>query len=334
MARQRTSPIEDTIILASKLPWYVNILLAIIAYGILHGMATAPIPTISSAGQMHKAVNGSLFKVFALFGQYVLPFVFGMAAVLSGIKEAKTKKAKQTIKESIQRQQNKIFTPPKPSTVSQRQEPSPIPQIYEQIITTEPQEIIKSIPEQLTAEVLREIEWKRFETLCSELLNTLGYVAIETDYGPDGGIDITVRRNGEYEPFGIVQCKAWSSNVKETEIRDLLGTMTKHQYNQGMLMTTSEFTSNAREFAKGTKVTLVTGDMIVSKVNRLPDEDRKKLLSKILDGDYKTPTCPKCGIKMNLKTATKGPQAGKNFWGCPNYPKCRNVLNPREAKTF
>lgn len=39
-----------------------------------------------------------------------------------------------------------------------------------------------------------------------------------------------------------------------------------------------------------------------------------------------TPVCPKCGIPMVLRTAQKGDQAGKKFYGCPNYPRCRVVL--------
>lgn len=38
------------------------------------------------------------------------------------------------------------------------------------------------------------------------------------------------------------------------------------------------------------------------------------------------PTCPKCGVSMVLRTAQKGDQPGKKFYGCPNYPRCRVVL--------
>jgi hypothetical protein len=37
------------------------------------------------------------------------------------------------------------------------------------------------------------------------------------------------------------------------------------------------------------------------------------------------PTCPKCGVPMVLRTASKGEQAGRQFYGCPNYPKCRET---------
>lgn len=42
------------------------------------------------------------------------------------------------------------------------------------------------------------------------------------------------------------------------------------------------------------------------------------------------PICPKCGEEMVLRTAKTGTQAGKQFYGCPNFPRCREVsiLNP------
>lgn len=37
--------------------------------------------------------------------------------------------------------------------------------------------------------------------------------------------------------------------------------------------------------------------------------------------------CPKCGGVLVLRTATKGANAGKQFYGCSNYPKCRYLQN-------
>jgi len=37
--------------------------------------------------------------------------------------------------------------------------------------------------------------------------------------------------------------------------------------------------------------------------------------------------CPKCGSGMVLRKAKRGANAGKQFWGCSGYPKCRVVQN-------
>ena len=39
-----------------------------------------------------------------------------------------------------------------------------------------------------------------------------------------------------------------------------------------------------------------------------------------------TPTCPRCGELMVKRLAKKGEHAGEEFYGCPNYPKCRGVI--------
>ena len=35
--------------------------------------------------------------------------------------------------------------------------------------------------------------------------------------------------------------------------------------------------------------------------------------------------CPRCGNKLVLRTAKRGDNAGKQFWGCSGFPKCRYV---------
>lgn len=39
------------------------------------------------------------------------------------------------------------------------------------------------------------------------------------------------------------------------------------------------------------------------------------------------PVCPICGAPMLLRTATRGPRKGKQFWGCSTYPRCHSIIN-------
>jgi len=39
------------------------------------------------------------------------------------------------------------------------------------------------------------------------------------------------------------------------------------------------------------------------------------------------PACPVCGKEMRKRTAGKGSNAGKAFWGCSGYPDCRGLLS-------
>ena len=40
-----------------------------------------------------------------------------------------------------------------------------------------------------------------------------------------------------------------------------------------------------------------------------------------------TVLCPRCGAQMVKRKAQKGKNAGKYFYGCSNYPKCRGIIN-------
>jgi len=39
------------------------------------------------------------------------------------------------------------------------------------------------------------------------------------------------------------------------------------------------------------------------------------------------PQCPKCDSAMVLKTARRGDRAGRQFYGCSRFPKCRSIIN-------
>ena len=38
------------------------------------------------------------------------------------------------------------------------------------------------------------------------------------------------------------------------------------------------------------------------------------------------PNCPSCDVPMAERTAGKGKNTGKRFWGCTRYPKCREII--------
>jgi four helix bundle suffix protein len=46
------------------------------------------------------------------------------------------------------------------------------------------------------------------------------------------------------------------------------------------------------------------------------------------DPTDRIPYCPQCGKSMVLRTAKTGKNAGKRFWGCSDYPKCKGTVQP------
>ncbi len=89
MSRRKSSIVEDLFDIASKLPWWVGVLLALVAYVWLHGIAAGPITATAQPGQMGTLVIQQLFKTFAGIGQYLLPLVFLAGALASALGRAK-----------------------------------------------------------------------------------------------------------------------------------------------------------------------------------------------------------------------------------------------------
>lgn len=49
--------------------------------------------------------------------------------------------------------------------------------------------------------------------------------------------------------------------------------------------------------------------------------DVLEMKSKLIAG----PNCPSCGVTMIERAARNGRNAGKPFWGCSAFPKCRGT---------
>jgi restriction system protein len=93
MARKKTSPLEDLIFVVSKLPWWAGATIALVSYLVLHGIAASPsAPLATGPGTLGTAATGGLVKTLAMFGQFVLPFACGIAALVSFINATRQKK--------------------------------------------------------------------------------------------------------------------------------------------------------------------------------------------------------------------------------------------------
>jgi restriction system protein len=188
-------------------------------------------------------------------------------------------------------------------------------------------------------ELIKSLEWRYFEELCSEYYKEKGYETKLTRFGADGGVDINLYKESYSlnKPYGIVQCKAWNTNkIGVKPIRELYGIMAAEQTPLGIFITSGVFTIEAKDFSNNKNLKLISGIELLNLIKVMPEKSKQKLLDKITKGDYLTPTCPSCGIKMVLRTSKKGQNIGSKFWGCKNFPRCRSTLltkvMPEESK--
>jgi len=178
-----------------------------------------------------------------------------------------------------------------------------------------------------TLELLKKLEWKRFEDLVAAYVRELGQQARTTRIGPDGGVDVEILDPATREVVMLVQCKAWDAyKVGVKPLRELFGVMAAAKIKEGGFFTTGEFTSEAKEFARENHLDAVDGLELISRIKQLPPESQKRLLECATEGDYTTPSCPSCGVKMISRVAGKGRSEGSSFWGCRNYPRCKRTF--------
>ena len=173
-------------------------------------------------------------------------------------------------------------------------------------------------------ELLRRLEWRRFEELCTAYYEALGFTTTQARSGTDGGADIGLVAGGADKPSSVLQCKGWSVHtVSIKPVRELRAAMAAAGVPQGVLVACGTFTSEAKEFSRGENIQLIDGGELLRKIGALAPEQGQALLRLATAGDFSTPTCPACGIKMTARTSST---EGRKFWGCLNYPRCKRTF--------
>ena len=145
--------------------------------------------------------------------------------------------------------------------------------------------------------------------------------------GADGGVDLVLRNGGATT---LVQCKQWKVfSVGAPVVREMFGLLTHHQASRAIIITSGDFTTEARAFAAGKPIELVDGTGLLDLIRAVQPKNGQSPAAASADRPA-APACPKCGSAMVHRTAKRGANAGKSFWGCSTYPKCGGI---RDATT-
>lgn len=116
--------------------------------------------------------------------------------------------------------------------------------------------------------VLFSLDGYDFEYLISALYNEMGYQTEVTKRSGDGGVDVKAEKEsiGEKEKL-LIQCKRYTDPVGQPAIRDLYGASSDAKANKGVLVTTSNFTKPAKEFASRNNIELINGKEVNELLN-------------------------------------------------------------------
>lgn len=188
------------------------------------------------------------------------------------------------------------------------------------------------------ADGISQMSWRDFEVMVGEYFRRQGFaVAGNGGGGPDGGVDLWLTRGADRY---LVQCKHWRARRVGVEpVREMYGLIAAQRLAGGYVVTSGEFTDEARRFAQGRELQLVNGAALKRGVQAqaaagaeragraspaaaaMPETPRQPTAAASM------PACPNCGAAMTLRVARQGANAGKQFWGCSQFAqtKCRGV---------
>jgi restriction system protein len=119
------------------------------------------------------------------------------------------------------------------------------------------------------SENLASMDWEDFEHLVRQLFElefkSSGADVRITRSSRDRGVDAII-----FDPDPIkggkivIQAKRYTNTVDVSSVRDLFGTVQNEGANRGILVTTSHYGTDSREFARGKPLTLVDGPNLLS----------------------------------------------------------------------
>lgn len=87
--RDRRGGVDELLAIASKLPWWVSLLIALVSFLILNAIASQEIDTTPVDGNIGAVAAKGLYSTLASIGQYIVPLIFVFGAVVSGIAQRK-----------------------------------------------------------------------------------------------------------------------------------------------------------------------------------------------------------------------------------------------------
>ena len=111
-----------------------------------------------------------------------------------------------------------------------------------------------------------------FEKLVVDLLLKIGYGGYRLDAGRaiggtrDGGIDGIIKEDKLGLDAIYIQAKRWEGTVGRPEIQKFIGALLGQKAKKGIFITTSKFSPDAKEYAKGieSRVVLIDGEELAN----------------------------------------------------------------------
>ena len=129
------------------------------------------------------------------------------------------------------------------------------------------------------------------------------------------------RANSRWSNANTGRQGKWASPIA----RELLGAVTSEGAQFGIVVTSGDFTKEARDFAASNPIRLMDGQQLARLISDLTGKVEAPASAAPPVRETETPRCPTCQSVMVLRTAKKGPNTGSQFWGYSRYPQCKGT---------
>lgn len=178
------------------------------------------------------------------------------------------------------------------------------------------------------ADLLAGIGWAEFERQVAEGFRHRGYAVSETGGGGGRAVDMVLTRG--QDQF-LVDCKPWRTlAVGPAPVRELIALLRSREAAGGFVVSSGEFTDEARRLAAGHPVQLIDGQVLRELLNTREEKTQPVVVRR--EGPFLDTTlppsawrlraqpCPLCGGAME-----EAERHGRRVLACVHHPLCEGV---------
>lgn len=177
-----------------------------------------------------------------------------------------------------------------------------------------------------TIEEMKKLNWREFEKFIEFVFRQKWFKTKLWKWQNDWWIDIEAELN--WKKY-VIQCKKWNKyKIWVTQIREFYWVVKmRWDETKWIYITTSSLTKEAeKEYNKIKDQMKIWDNSNLEKYVRLfkwMEETKEEINKTFL-------ICNKCWWNMILRKASRWEFKWKEFYGCENYPKCRNIINIKQ----
>lgn len=294
--RRRNSTADDGVDLVALMPWWAGLGLAVVSFLVLRSLASTPLPAVVPGQGASHLVAASVWRGLALAGQYLVPLVCVLGAILSAVRRRQRKTLADTVSQSTAADALEHM--------SWREFELLVGEGFRRrgyaVKETGGGGADGGIDLVLTLGgekfLVQCKQWKSFKVGVSTVRELYGVMAA---HGAAGGFVVT---SGRFTAEATAFAKG--RNVHLIDGPDLLQLL--------------------REGRK--RSTTADADSIPPSISIYPLTVPPRGVPTMAE----MPSCPQCGKQMVQRVARRGASAGKGFWGCSDFANgCRGTRDIR-----